>query len=332
MELRQLRYFVAVAEDLHFGHAADRVHVVQPALSRQISLLERELGVALFDRSGRGIRLTGAGAELLADSRRLLALAEATRTRAVRAGRGERGVLTVGFIAPAMYEVLPRSLRAFARQAPEVRLILHELPNNAAVAGLHSGELDVAFVRLPATAAQSLAYEVVSNEPVVIALPRDHRLAAQPAVDLADLAAERFVMIPRGQEPELFDYYVGLCRSAGFSPTISHDADRTHVAIGLVGGGLGVAFVPRSSESSADAGVVHRPLRDCAPRLVLAAAWRRTARTPVLDRFVELHPWRREPVPGAEPSRCPSGDGSSDHAGSRSSDSEPVVAGVPARP
>jgi DNA-binding transcriptional LysR family regulator len=291
MELRQLRYFVAVAEDLHFGHAATRLHIVQSALSRQISLLERELGVHLLDRSGRGVALTDAGADLLSDARRLLASADAARERATRAGKGERGTLRVGFIAPAVYEVLPRTLRAFQRQSPQVRLILHEVPNAPALAGLVSGDLDIAFVRLPLVPDPMLTCVEVSDEPVMIALPHDHRLAAQEEIDLADLAEDHFIMIPRAQEPELFDDYVGMCRTAGFSPRVSHDADRTHVALGLVSGGLGVAFVPASSRSAGLDGVVHRSLRDVNPRLVIGLAWSSLLGDATVENFVKSRPW-----------------------------------------
>jgi DNA-binding transcriptional LysR family regulator len=291
MELRQLRYFVAVAEELHFGHAATRLHIVQSALSRQVALLERELGVALLERSGRGVALTGAGSDLLADALRVLAAADAARERAGRAGRGERGTLCIGFVAPAVYDLLPRTLRTFQATAPDVRLILSELTNAQAVAALVAGDIDVAFVRLPVKADPMLRCAQVSEEQVVVALPHDHRLAREDKIDLADLAADSFVMIPREREPELFDYYVAMCHTAGFSPLIGHDADRTHVAIGLVAAGLGVALVPASSRGTGGANVVHVPLGDVDPRLTLGVAWRRGSAHAGVTNFIRLRPW-----------------------------------------
>ena len=242
MELRHLRYFIAVAEELHFGKAAQRLHIVQPALSKQISLLEKELGVQLLERSKRHVQLTDAGAAFLEDARKTIAAAEMALERAHLAGRGETGVLRIGFIAPAVYHLLPRTLRAYRTHFPGVRLRLSEVSNRSAIDGVSNGNLDIAFVRLPIEDDRRLCRVTVSEEPVIIALPADHALARQAAVDLRSLAEESFVMISRAQEPALYDHYVAWCLESGFSPRVVHEVDRTHVAVGLVAGGL----APRS--------------------------------------------------------------------------------------
>jgi DNA-binding transcriptional LysR family regulator len=295
VELRHLRYFVAVAEELHFGKAAQRLHIVQPALSKQISLLEKELGVQLLERTKRHVQLTDAGTAFLEDARRTIAHAELAVERAHLAGRGETGVLRIGFIAPVLYQLLPRILRVYRTHFPGVRLRLREVSNRAAIEGVAGGHLDIAFVRLPIEDDLRLCCESVSDEPVVIALPADHDLAGLPEIDLRSLAGESFVMISRSQEPELYDHYVGWCLEAGFSPRVVHEVDRTHVAVGLVAGGLGAAFVPTCAMTMPHPGVVYLPLREPSPRLVMGALWRSEGGSSVLAGFLAMQPWSFPP-------------------------------------
>ncbi|GAA1297755.1 LysR family transcriptional regulator [Pseudonocardia xinjiangensis] len=273
MELRHLRSFVALAEELHFGRAAQRVFVAQPALSKQISALEKELGVLLFERDKRQVVLTTAGVALLEDARRLLTQADGAVERARSAGRGSTGMLRVGFIAPALYDLLPPVLRAFRVRHPGVRLALEEMHNIEAVNAVRSRRVHIAFVRLPIEPVSELSLVTVRSEPVMLAVPEGSRLADREAVHLAELADTDLILIARSQEPELHDYYVAQCAAAGFSARISHEVDRTHVAIGLVASGLGVCFVPRSGRRVAQPGVVCVPLLGTRMRLTMAAAW-----------------------------------------------------------
>lgn len=291
MELRHLRYFVAVAEELHFGKAAQRLHIVQPALSKQISLLERELGVRLLERTKRHVQLTNAGVAFLEDARKTIAHAEMAAERAHLAGRGERGVLRIGFIAPAIFNLLPRTLRAYRTRFPGVRLRLSEVSNRSAIDGITSGHLDIAFVRLPIENDRRVCCVTVSDEPVILALPAGHELAEQAEVDLRSLAGESFVMISRAQEPALYDHYVAWCLEAGFSPQVVHEVDRTHVAVGLVAGDMGVAFVPTCARAMAHPGVAYLPLRSPAPRLVMGALWPSEGGSSVLTGFLAMKPW-----------------------------------------
>ncbi|MQA97414.1 MAG: LysR family transcriptional regulator, partial [Streptosporangiales bacterium] len=289
VELRHLRYFVAVAEELHFGRAAERLHVVQPALSKQVSALEKELGVRLLERTKRRVELTDAGVAFLADAHDILSRADKASARARAAGRGESGELVIGFIPPALNSVLPVALRTYRRLFPDVRLVLRELTNRAAVDGVLGDRLHIAFARVPFETTD-LRYETVYEEPVAAAIPAEHPLAAYDSIPLAALRGEPLVMIPRTQEPELHDYYVALCQEAGFSPRIVHGVTTTLVAVGLAASGVGIAFVPESTRVMAREGVVYRPLRDPQPRFRLAAAWRGDP-GPLLEAFLATRPW-----------------------------------------
>ena len=291
MELRHLRYFVAVAEELHFGRAAERLHIAQPALSKQIAALETELGVPLFVRTKRHVEMTSAGASLLDDARQVLTQAEGAKLRAQLASRGEVGLLEIGFVAPVLYDLLPHMLRAFRARFPEVRLSLHELHSREVVDGLRSRDLHIGFSRLPIGAADGLLVRPLVEESVLVAMPEGHPFAARGSVALADLADEDLVLITRAQEPELYDSYVAACSAAGFHPRIAHEVDRTHVAVGLVAGGLGMCFVPSAARLTPHPGVAYRTLTDPSPRITFGAIWPSGPMAPVLHSFLSLRPW-----------------------------------------
>lgn len=291
MELRHLRYFVAVAEELHFGRAAERLFIVQPALSKQIASLEKELGVALFLRTKRHVEMTSAGASLLEDARQVLAQAEGAKLRAQLASRGEVGLLKIGFVAPVLYELMPQMLRAYRAQFPDVRLSLHEVHSREVVNGLLSRDLHIGFSRLPLGAGDGLRVLPLVEESVLVAMPKHHPFAAKESVTLAELADEDLILITRGEEPELYDSYVTACAAAGFSPRVAHEVDRTHVAVGLVAGGLGMCFVPESAKVTAHPGVAYRRLTDPSPRITFGAIWPDGPMAPVLENFLSLRPW-----------------------------------------
>lgn len=284
MELRLLRSFVAIAEELHFGRAAARLFIVQPALSKQIAALERELDVVLLERDRRQVVLTAAGRALLDDARRILAATDAAAGRARAAGRGTVGVLRLAFIAPVLYELLPEVLRSFRATHPEVRLELSEMHNREAVDAVLARRVAAAFVRLPAAGAADLHVLPVRSEPLCVAVPREDPLAARDRIEVADLRDVDLVLIGRDREPELHDAYVALCAAAGFTVRVAHEVDRTHVAVGLVACGLGVAVVPESARRAADPDVIYLPLDEPRARLVTGVAWRDD--DPVLARFL----------------------------------------------
>ncbi|MGY1638854.1 LysR substrate-binding domain-containing protein [Geodermatophilus sp. SYSU D00742] len=291
MELRHLRYFVSVAEELHFRRAAQKLHIVQPALSKQISALEHELGVQLLDRDRRGVSLTEAGRVFLAEAVEVLARADGAVDRARAVVRGEVGRLAIGFIQPALADLLPRSLRVFRRHHPGVVLSLSEATSRTALEGVTDRSLQLAFVRLPVAPRPELRTEVVSEEPVLLVVPRGHRLAGRSSVRLEEIAGEEVILVGRSVEPGLHDYYVTACNRAGFSPRVAHEVSSTSIALGLVAGGLGVAFAPASARLAAQVTVAYVPLEDGDLTLTMGALWRAGPRPAVLENFLALRPW-----------------------------------------
>mgnify|MGYP001170120138 FL=1 len=283
MELRHLRYFVAVGDALNFGRAALALHIAQPPLSRAIRALETELGTTLFDRGTRGVRLTGAGAALLPEARRLLRDAEAFRDGARQYAAGAAGTLSIGFVSTAAYNVLPRIVPAFRARRPGVRLTLREATSDVQPAALASGELDVGFL-IPGPRDPALAYAPLHREPLIAALPARRRWP--PRVSLRALAGEAFILFPREVAPELHDAIVALCRKAGFAPRIGQEAIQMQTIVSLVAGGMGVSLVPASLEHMRRDGVVYRPLAERGPRVEIGLAWRTADDSPLTRAFV----------------------------------------------
>jgi DNA-binding transcriptional LysR family regulator len=248
VELRHLRYFVAVAEELHFGRAAARLHIAQPPLSRQIRDLEQEVGAELFVRGTRGVELTAAGRAFLGEVRQVLAQAERALRAAQRASRGETGRLRVGFVEAATYSgTLARVLGVFRQDVPDVSLGLFELDSLEQAEALREGRIDVGIVHSPPPDAHRwLRVERVFEDRLVAALPRAHPLAARPHLALGDFAAEPFVFFPRFTGPTLYDHLIAACRSAGFSPRVVQEAAGWSTLAALVAAGVGVSFAPRS--------------------------------------------------------------------------------------
>ena len=283
MELRHLRYFVAVGDELNFGRAALALHIAQPPLSRAIRALEAELGATLFDRGTRGVRLTGAGAALLPEARRLLRDAGAFREGARQYAAGAAGTLSIGFVSTAAYNVLPRIVPAFRARRPGVRLTLREATSDVQPAALATGELDVGFL-IPGPRDPSLAYAPLHREPLIAALPARRRWPAR--VPLRSLAREAFILFPREVAPELHDSIVSLCRKAGFAPRIGQEAIQMQTIVSLVAGGMGVSLVPASLEHMRRDGVVYRPLAERGPRVEIGLAWRVADDSPLTRAFV----------------------------------------------
>lgn len=287
MELRHVRYFVAVAEELHFGQAARRTHVAQPALSKQVRSLELELGVELLDRRKRGVRLTDAGKAFLEKAYLILDRVGEAEQAAVRASRGEVGQLTVGFSGMSLYSILPETVRAFGERFPGVELTLQEQCTRTLTEGLLSASFDVGFLHPPVTT-DALVLHKVWSEPLIAALPQGHPLSGREEVSVADLAEDPFVLFPRNECPEHYDEIVALCRVAGFSPKVTHETALPQTVIGLVAAGVGVSLVWESMRDLKRPGVVYSRLTDPAPRMATAVAWRRDNHSPVLRAFVDV--------------------------------------------
>lgn len=288
MELRHLRYFVAVAEELHFGKAAERLRIAQPPLSRQIRDLERELGTPLFVRGARRVELTPAGRAFLPEARLTLAQAERAQRTAQRAAHGETGRLRVGFVdAATLSGVLPEVLAFFRMHLPSIGLSLLEMDPPQQADALRDGRIDLGIVQSPpADAEQWLRVESVFQDPLIAALPRGHRLASRSRIVVADLANEAFVLVPRPVAPTLYDDVIARCRAAGFSPRIVQEAIGWQTVLSLVTAGMGVALVPGSLGAQRQRAVVYRPVADLRTNMELLAIWKRDERSPVRERFV----------------------------------------------
>ncbi|HZZ83234.1 MAG TPA: LysR family transcriptional regulator [Anaeromyxobacteraceae bacterium] len=286
MELRHLRYFVAVAEELHFGRAAARLGISQPPLSQQVRQLERELGFELFQRSRRRVRLTEAGAVYLEEARAVLERVRQAGAAAGRVARGEAGTLAVGFVASATYGLIPTVFRRFRERHPRVALTLAEMSTFDQVAALRSGRIQLGLARRP-VGDEALAAVPLLDEPLRVALPREHRLAARRTVPLRELANEPFVLFPRAPRPGWMDHVAGICREAGFQPEVAQETLELSTTVALVAAGIGVTLVPASAEALQLAGVVYRPLAPPAPRTQLLALHRPDEPAPAVARFLE---------------------------------------------
>jgi len=287
VELRHLRYFVAVAEELHFGRAAERVGIAQPPLSKQIQQLEDEIGVKLFKRSKRRVSLTHAGKTFLNEARQTIDLSERAVRLAQRADRGEVGRLVVGFVGSATYSFLPYALRSFRTRFPHVELVLRELTTYEQLDGLHRKAVDTGFVRQPIKD-DALFIETLLQEPFIVALPSQHVLASRPRISLRTLAQEGFVMFSQQQRTTFHDLVIALCHEAGFSPKVVQEAVRIPTVLGLISAGMGLTLVPASIQKLQFAGVVYRDLAEVDRMTALAMAYRRDDESPVLQSFLNV--------------------------------------------
>lgn len=310
MEHRLFRYFIAVAEELHFGRAARRLHITQPSLSHQILALEHELGVPLLERTKRSVRLTPAGQLFLEEAYQVVAQVERAVAVAHRASRGELGRLRIGFDSSVSHARLPNLIRSFREHAPQVSVELLEQHPPDLLLALETGRVDVVVFRLAdengwSDAGDALCAETTSREPYWVALPDDHPLAARPELALADLKHEDFVLIPRRLQPTLHDDMITRCKRAGFEPRIAQEATLVPTLVALVAAGLGVTIVPASVQALRLDGVAYRPLNEPGFDSVLRLFWRRDNPSAVLQTFLALtrHYLRASKARGPEASR-----------------------------
>jgi len=287
MELRHLRYFVTVAEELHFGRAAERLFIAQPPLSQQIQQLEREIGVRLFERTSRRVQLTPAGEVFLRDARKVLLDVEDAVQAARRAACGETGWLGIGFAASATYDLMPDVLHDFRERFPAIELSLSELNAAEQAAALHNRSIHVGFAR-PAIEDGEFAVGAILREPFVVALPEAHPLASRDELSLPELAGQPFVSFPELPRPSYAEAVRLACESAGFTPRVVQEVREMQTAISLVVAGIGIALLPASVENLHRTGLVLRPLREPAPRTELAIVSRRDDPSPVLENFLAI--------------------------------------------
>jgi DNA-binding transcriptional LysR family regulator len=282
-DLRQLRYFVAVAEELHFGRAAERLGMAQPPLTQQIQKLEALIGCQVLVR-GRTTALTTAGAILLEEARRILDQVERGIDATRRASRGETGNLTVGVPPSVMLTELPAVIRKYRERYPKIGFTLREMSTTAAEDAVHSGEVDLAFLRETKPAAQ-LRHEIVFTEPVVAVIPRSTRFA-RGALKLRSLKHEPFVLFPRRLGTALHDRLTSFCAHAGFTPNIVQEATQWQTIIALVEAGMGVSLAPASVRKFRWRGVVYRGVPGATTSI--AACWKGPELSPAAARFLKL--------------------------------------------
>jgi DNA-binding transcriptional LysR family regulator len=290
MELRHLRYYIAVAEEGHITRAAERLGIQQPPLSQRIKAIERELDVQLFRRKARGVELTEAGRVFLDNARAMLAQNERAIDSTRRTARGEQGRLCVGF-APTgpFHPFVPRVIRAFREAFPLVSLTLEECLSPELLIRLRNEQMDAAFLRTPMAEPEHLVIDALIEEPMVVALPNAHALAQNDGhapLSLKDLAGETFIVYARQQGPGLYDETTAACLKAGFRPRLGQEAPRVTSALSLVAAGLGISVVPASMQRMAMDGVTYRRLKGTAqPKAVLTLASRRGDPSAVVHNF-----------------------------------------------
>ncbi|MGF6966530.1 DNA-binding transcriptional LysR family regulator [Paraburkholderia sp. WC7.3g] len=308
-DLRQLRYFVTVAEEKHFGRAAARLSMTQPPLSQAIRALEETLGVELFARTKRSVELTAVGADLLPEVQRLLAAAEGLRPLAQSLARGEAGVLALAFVSTADYGLLPLLLRDFGARHPRVRLELTEATSDVQVEELVAGRIDAGLViaPLPSRYVARLSWLPIAREPLVIAMSTEmaqrvpggmnadgnanEDAAAEwldTPVSLRDLADAPLVIFPRRLAPGFYDIIMDCYGVAGLAPRIGQEAIQMQTIVSLVSAGMGVALVPQSLRNLRRTGVVYRPLSESVPAIETGLVWRTDEVSPVLAGFIDI--------------------------------------------
>ena len=291
MDLRHLRYFVAVAEERHFTRAAERLGIKQPPLSLQIKQLEQELGTPLFRRLTRGVELTEPGTLLLDEARQILEQVERTKANVRNRARGETGRIRVGFAGATYFQPrVPGLIQAYRESYPDVLLLPVQSNTPHLVEALRNGSVDVAFVRPPLGDDEGLTVRPLVQEPMRIVLPSNHPQARKRFVSLATLAQETIILPPRAISPGLYDSIIASCHRAGFSPTLKHEDPLMVIAsiVYLVAAGFGISIVPHSFEHIRADGIVYVPIKGEAPRALISLAVRKDNRSAVIRNFVAL--------------------------------------------
>ena len=291
IETRLLQQFVAVAEELHFNRAAERLHMAQPPLSQAIRKLESAVGAPLFVRTNRSVALTPAGAAFLVTARSTLRALEEGVAQTQRVAQGIEGHLTLTFINIAPYAPLLRALRDFRQASPGISFTMVEATTQEQVIALEQGRADIGFMRTPGTSVPHLRLATVSSEPIVVALPAGHRLEATPTIALELLKEDAFVASPRTLGKGFHDQLISLCHAAGFVPNIVQHGRQMQTLIALVAAGFGVALLPASLATNDRTDVVFRPLQvdasDGLSRLDLLMAWNETRTSVIRDRLIQ---------------------------------------------
>ncbi|MGD1908344.1 MAG: LysR family transcriptional regulator [Leptolyngbyaceae cyanobacterium] len=286
IELRQLRYFVVVAEELNFTRAAERLQIAQPPLSRQIQNLEKSLGLTLLERTNRRVELTAAGQVFFSECRQILSHVDRSVRATQRAARGETGQLIVGFEGAVHNDVVLKTIRKFRNQFPDVELIVQELASGQQIQGLQKGRIELGFIE-PILASEDVEIEPLISEPLIVALAETHPLAVHKQLTLAQLAKEVWITGRSDEGCGLLARILAGCREAGFTPNVKQETNDPQMMLSLVASGLGVTLLPSSARSFFQTGVTYRPLQPPKPEVELAIAWHPENRSPVLQAFLQ---------------------------------------------
>jgi DNA-binding transcriptional LysR family regulator len=289
IELRQLRYFLAVTEEMHFGRAANKLHMTQPPLSQAIQALEANIGALLFIRTTRSITLTAAGSALIPEARKILQQTNALPQLVQRAASGEIGELSLAFISIADYSILPPFLRQFRHHHKDVRIELREATSNVQLDLLEKSEVDAGLLipPIPPKLSAILDYQKVLSEPLILAVPETFSLR-ENAHSLSTYADLPLIIFPRKIAPSLHDTILGCFRAAGLTPAIAQEAIQMQTIIGLVSAGMGIALVPQSVSNLIRPGVVYYPMPSLKASVEIGIAWRKENTSPVLKSFLAL--------------------------------------------
>ena len=289
LELRHLKYFVTVADELHFGRAAERLGISQPPLSQQIHALEQRLGAKLFERKGRGIVLSGAGSALLPRARAILIQAERAAESVARSQRGELGELHLGLMSSGPFTfVVPRVLARFRERLPDVRLLIHEMATVHQIDALEQGLIDVGVIR-PETLPDGIKAIELFKDSLVVVMHASNPLAAKEGpIEVGELACEDFIFYQRHLAVRLYDEVIALCRGAGFSPRILYEVRELPTIIGLISGGFGVAVLPGSVQRMMVENVVYRPVKHMEAATAVWAIYRDDTHDPMVRAFLDI--------------------------------------------
>lgn len=287
MELRHFLYFIAVAEELHFGRAAARLQMTQPPLSKQIQQFEEEIGVPLFKRNKRHVELTTAGQLFLPEARQIIAQVNQAVDTAQRADRGEFGRLVIGFVGSATYDILPQIIREYRRKFPHVSIRLHELSTPDQVNALIGARIDVGLLHPPVSSS------FIDSIPIkrgfaALSLPKNHPLAKKEHIYIDDLQDIPFILVSRDIWPGLYDEFLSLFQSVGFTPRIVQEATEYQMVVGLVSAGIGIGVVPATAEKLFNLEVVYRQIDNYPLTAILSLAYLKKNTNPALKQFVSL--------------------------------------------
>ncbi|HLO63344.1 MAG TPA: LysR substrate-binding domain-containing protein [Azonexus sp.] len=287
MEFRQLKYFIAVAEELNIGRAATRLHISQPPLTRQIQQLEEEFGTQLFLRTARGVELTQAGEMLLRDARNIRDLMTQAAERVREAGQGKRGKMDIGIFGSGILDVIPKVLHAFRASHPDVQIALHQMSKKEQIEALRQHRIMAGFNRMLAPL-PDISSEPVMLESIMVAVNEKHPLAAKAAILLKELAGQPLILFPSGARPSFIDKVWSLCSGEGFEPNVAQEVGDAPTSVALVAAGFGLSLVPEAATSLSVPGVVYRRLANAPDAVVdLSCIYRTDETSPILQAFLQ---------------------------------------------